>query len=143
MIGVKPVKQFLDDRGKLFEMARIQEEGIDAKQVTVSTIFPNAIKAFHKHDIQTDWVVCVKGNVKLITFELDAQKKVTHLQKTFFGEDNPQLVTILPGTYHGYCSIGNREAVLIYITNQIYNPSDELRLSWNFLGKEVWEIECK
>lgn len=143
-VEVIPRKVFLDDRGWLFEMARLQEMGIPAKQITVSHIFPGAIKAFHKHEIQTDWVVCVQGNVKLITFPDTGDATLPpEIKITCFGEKNPAMVKIPPGNYHGYTTLGSQAATIIYITNEVYNPNDEYRLDWNALGDDVWKIDNK
>lgn len=144
MIEVVPRKLFLDDRGWLFEMARLEELGIVAKQVTASHLFSGAIKAFHKHEKQTDWVTCVLGNVKLITFEMEEGEKLPKgMTITYFGEKNPALVKIPPGTYHGYTALGGAPATIIYITDQIYDPADEFRIPWNQLGGKIWQIEHK
>ncbi len=127
----------------------MHEMGITAKQVTISTIFPGAIKAFHKHSIQTDWVACVSGNVKLITFENrdqsipSSKETISQLTTTCFGEKKPLLVRIAPETYHGYTTIGNEPATIIYITDHVYNPQDEFRLPWDFAGAEIWGIDHK
>lgn len=151
-VEIIPRKVFLDDRGWLFEMARLEEMGIPAKQITVSHIFPGAIKAFHRHEKQTDWVVCVSGNVKLITFpkivvDVAAGNALLpfpeEVKFTYLGEKNPVMVKIPPGNYHGYTTLGNQPATIIYITDQTYDINDELRLDWNFLGADVWKIENK
>ena len=158
LVKIRPDKIFLDDRGWLFEMLRNTDEimnDFQVKQVTVSHLNKGIVKAFHMHKNQTDIVTCVKGNVKLIVWT--ANKDYEHLRDTtpedirryhldkkeilFLGEKNPVTVMIPPNTFHGYTTVGDDDATIVYITNQTYDLQDELRLPWDVLGKSLWEVE--
>jgi dTDP-4-dehydrorhamnose 3,5-epimerase len=38
---------------------------------------------------------------------------------------------IPPGVGHGYKVIGEQPAILVYVTNRLYNPKDEGRIAYN------------
>ncbi|MBI5553767.1 MAG: dTDP-4-dehydrorhamnose 3,5-epimerase family protein [Candidatus Diapherotrites archaeon] len=156
----KPLKFHLDDRGYVYEIVRHTDEIFRAgefRQLTFSHLFPGAIKAFHFHRKQTDWVACVQGNVRLVLADfrefwndgkgiegresLLRQKVVP--KQFFLGEKNPVFLRIPKGIWHGYCALGHQPASIMYVTDQVYDPSDEYRVPWDFFGKELWEIQNK
>jgi dTDP-4-dehydrorhamnose 3,5-epimerase len=135
---VKELKVNADDRGSLFEVLRTTDEDIpEIKQVTVTTLYPNAIKAWHRHHKQTDVTTCVKGNVKLCLVEDDGKVRTYYL-----GEQSPKVIVIPPGIWHGYTALNNTEAVLVYATTHTYDPEDEERKSFDAFG-DVWSISHK
>lgn len=138
-IEIKHLITHLDDRGFLFEVLRANEGICNdvIKQVTVSTIFPGVVKAFHKHKKQIDWVCCVKGNVKLV---LSDEKD---FETFYLGESNPILVKIPMDVWHGYKAIGSEIATIVYCTSKTYDETDELRAAWDVFGEEIWESEFK
>lgn len=141
-IETKTLNIFLDDRGYLFEALRKDDKlfsGIFG-QVTVSTIFPGVIKAWHRHYKQTDYTFCVSGNLKLLL----AQEKgaSVEIKEFYLGEKKPLLVKIPPGIWHGYTPLGNKKATIVYLTDTTYNPNDEERKDWRAFG-DVWAVKNK
>jgi dTDP-4-dehydrorhamnose 3,5-epimerase len=49
----------------------------------------------------------------------------------YVGALRPWHVLIPPGVAHGYKVIGSDEALLVYLTDRIYNPRDEGRLPFD------------
>lgn len=49
----------------------------------------------------------------------------------YLGALRPWQVLIPPGVGHGYKVIGDSPAVLVYVTDHFYNPSDEGRIPYN------------
>jgi dTDP-4-dehydrorhamnose 3,5-epimerase len=160
-VEVKNLNVFLDDRGYLFEMMRSSDKifgKAKIKQTTFSHLFPDAVKAFHYHENQTDWVVCVEGNVKLILVDFRSwiKKGITSIKglekevleksipKIFYlGERKPSLIKIPKGVWHGYTAVGGKPASIIYFTDQTYDLKDEHRIPWDFFGKQLWDVENK
>lgn len=139
-IESKNLNVFLNDRGYLFEVLRVTDEifkGGEVKQITIGTVFPGVVKAWHKHNKQTDWICVVKGNAMLGLAKGKEKKKI------FLGEKTPLVVRVDAGIWHGIKSLGNEEAVVLYITNQVYDPSDELRRKWDYFGEDFWKTEFK
>ncbi|MFH1588612.1 MAG: dTDP-4-dehydrorhamnose 3,5-epimerase family protein [Candidatus Diapherotrites archaeon] len=160
-VEVKDLKIFLDDRGYLYEITRFNDKifnGEKIKQTTFSHLFPDAVKAFHYHKNQTDWVVCVEGNVKLIMVDFrehlkkgiaSVEGKEEELRNKlvpvvyYLGERKPMLIKVPKGVWHGYTAVGGKPASIIYFTDQVYNSEDEHRIPWDFFGKKLWEVENK
>ena len=85
---IKELKPILDERGYLQECFRSdwpQYKIFGQSYITVA--FPNVVKAWHCHKIQTDNIVCISGNAKLVLYdgreESSTYKKIIEI---FFGD---------------------------------------------------------
>jgi len=105
-------------------------------QVYITTVFPNIVKAWHKHLYQDDNICCIKGNIKLVVSDEKEFKEY------FIGDKNPLLVHILMGIWHGFMGLGDEVAYIINIPTKEYNYSkpDELRKPFDGLNYN-WEIK--
>ncbi|NQT94927.1 MAG: dTDP-4-dehydrorhamnose 3,5-epimerase family protein, partial [Candidatus Omnitrophica bacterium] len=93
--------------------------------VYMTTTRPGIVKAWHWHKIQTDSFTCVHGKIRLAIY--DARKdSPTHgqVQEFQMSLENPILVQIPPGVYHGFKCIGDEEAVVINTVTEAYNSKD-------------------
>jgi len=114
-------------------------------QVYITVGYPNVIKAWHYHKIQTDNFICIKGNAKVVL--CDNRKDSSTYKKInefFIGEKNPVLLTIPNHVWHGFKAIGGKKAVILNCPTELYNYDnpDEYRLQFN--SKEIdydWEIK--
>jgi dTDP-4-dehydrorhamnose 3,5-epimerase len=62
----------------------------------------------------------------------------------YIGALRPWQVLIPPGVAHGYKVISLDPAILVYATDQFYNPSDEGRIPHNHPGVAYdWELQHK
>ena len=112
-------------------------EDLGPGQINVSYV--NSTKhvvARHKHNIQTDYWVCVKGSFKVgLATEDDGA------QFEYLSDRNPRVLKIPPGIYHGYKALEPGSILMYYLTEK-YNPEDELRAVPGQFG-EVWDTENK
>ncbi|MFX1555118.1 MAG: dTDP-4-dehydrorhamnose 3,5-epimerase family protein [Promethearchaeota archaeon] len=142
----KNIHPILDERGYLQECFRsdwpmFRKFG----QAYITIAFPNVVKAWHMHKLQTDNMVCIKGNGKLVLYD-DREKSTTYknLNEIFFGEKNPILITIPPNIWHGFKAIGGKQIIVLNCPTEIYNYDnpDEYRLPYNTEKIEYdWEIK--
>ena len=131
-VEVKKLKVILDDRGRLMEILRADDD-IFRKfgQVYMTTAFPGVVKAWHYHRLQSDNFTCVNGKMKLVLY--DARKKSKtygEINDFLISLENPLLVQIPPLIYHGFKCVGNTEAIVINTVTEPYdhkNP-DEYRV---------------
>ena len=126
-----------DDRGYFLEVARLGEGHAlgfpsGSTQVSASLGYPGTIKAFHYHRLQTDlWVPC-QGMLQVALVDLRDSSPTFAERNTFFiGTMRPWRLLIPPGVAHGYKVIGETPAMLVYVTDRHYDPSDEGRLPFD------------
>ena len=106
-------------------------------QINVSYV--NSTKhvvAWHKHNIQTDYWVCIKGS-----FKIGLATEDEGAQFEYLSDRNPRVLKIPPGIYHGYKALEPGSILMYYLTEK-YNPEDELRAVPGEFG-EVWDAENK
>ena len=131
-VKTKKLKVITDDRGRLMEMLRNDDECFDTfGQVYLSTTYPGVVKAWHYHKLQKDNFVCVKGMVKLVLCDTrEGSPTKGEVTEFVIGEHNPLLVQVPIGVYHGWKCIGQEEAFVINTTTKTYDyrEPDEYRL---------------
>ncbi|MFA6142556.1 MAG: dTDP-4-dehydrorhamnose 3,5-epimerase family protein [Candidatus Omnitrophota bacterium] len=131
-VQVKKLKIIPDDRGRLMEILRNDDENFKKfGQVYMTTAFPGVVKAWHYHKKQDDNFTCVHGKMRLALY--DARPK-----SSTFGEvndfvislDDPMLVTIPKFIYHGFKCVGDVEALVINTVTRPYDSKkpDEYRV---------------
>ncbi len=132
-VKIKRLKVIPDERGRLMEILR-QDDKLFEKfgQVYLTTAYPGVVKGWHYHKKQDDNMAVVKGMMKIVLF--DGRKKsptYKEINEFFSGENNPILVHIPRGVYHGFKCISEEEALVINIPTEVYNYDnpDEFRLS--------------
>jgi dTDP-4-dehydrorhamnose 3,5-epimerase len=151
--GVKLINLnlFVDDGGSLAEIIRLDDQGnlqlipeFQVKQSTFSQVLPGVIKAFHLHYNQEDvWFVMPYDRLLIGLF--DARKDSPTYNKTMrfvMGAGRGQILYLPRGVAHGLANPWQQPANMVYFVNQCFDPDqpDELRLPWNSLGDDFWEI---
>jgi dTDP-4-dehydrorhamnose 3,5-epimerase len=129
---IKKLKVIADERGKLMEMLRCDDK-IFSKfgQVYMTTTKPGYVKAWHYHKKQTDNFVCVKGRVRVGLFDKRENSKTKgEVQEFILGPDDPILLQIPPGVFHGFESDINEESIIVNAPTEPYSykTPDEYRV---------------
>jgi dTDP-4-dehydrorhamnose 3,5-epimerase len=140
-----------DDGGNFSELFRLESgmvEGFktpfEAKQISMSVIVPQTIKAFHIHKKQEDlWYVSPYDRVLVNLHDLRKNSPTfDHHMRFVMGAGKNLLLRIPNGVAHGAANVYERNMMLFYATSEkfdIKNP-DEHRLAWDTFGKDKWEI---
>lgn len=138
-IKIKVINKIPDERGSFAEMFRDDWsdliEGDKIVQANLSYSYPGMIRAWHRHHRgQVDYFITVKGATKICAYD-DGPDSSTkgQLDEIISSEQKIQCVRIPGIYYHGFKSIGNKPALVIYLTTKLYdykNP-DEERRPWN------------
>lgn len=131
-VKTKKLRVIPDERGRLMEIMRNDDDlFIKFGQVYMTTTYPGVVKAWHKHEIQSDNVCCVQGMIKLGLYD-SRKDSSTHgeVNQFYMGIHNPLLVQIPPGVQHGWMCVSEEEAVIVNIPTEVYNYKnpDEHRL---------------
>ena len=148
-VAVSPFTLWPDDRGYFLEVARLGTGRVANfpanSQVSCALSYPGTIKAFHFHRHQTDFWVPVLGMLQVALVDLRAGSPTFGKRNTLYvGAMCTWNITIPPGIGHGYKVIGESAAMLVYVTNRVYNPEDEGRIAYNDPGIAYdWEIQYK
>ncbi len=131
-VRTKPLKVVPDERGRLMEMLRADDElFLKFGQVYLTAAYPGVVKAWHYHEKQTDHFVCVSGMMKLVLYD-DREGSPTRglINEFFVGDRNPLLVQIPPLVFHGFKCISEHEALVVNLPTEVYDHAkpDELRV---------------
>jgi len=134
---ITPLAVYEDERGRVLKMMHSNmliagsfRHFNEIQEIYFSTINPGVVKAWHGHKIMTLNYVCVLGKVKIglcdlrlgITFGETAQIEIDDNQ-------NYNLVTIPPGIWNGYKSMGGGPAIIANAATEVYNPSEIKRIA--------------
>ena len=94
------------------------------------------IVAWHKHNLQTDYWICIKGSIKVgLATEEDG------CDFEYLSDKNLRVLEIKPGIYHGYKALEPGSILLYYVTRK-YDPEDEIRAVVGHFGED-WGTENK
>jgi dTDP-4-dehydrorhamnose 3,5-epimerase len=130
-VRIKELKVIPDERGRLMEILRRDDEIFDKfGQVYMTTVKPGIIKAWHFHKIQTDNFCCVKGRIRVGLYDArQASKTFGKTMDIVVSLDNPKVISIPPGVYHGFKGVSQEESIVINTPTESYNPRnpDEYR----------------
>jgi len=122
-VKVKQLKIIQDERGRLMEILRIDDEIFQGfGQVYMTTAYPGIVKAWHYHKKQTDNFSCISGEIKLTLY--DARKKSPtkgQINEFILSLDDPKLIQIPANVYHGFKNIGKQEATVVNVISKPYN----------------------
>lgn len=134
-----PAPIFADDRG--WSIMNQLQGVMDAQgQINYSVTYPGIVKAWHRHQKQTDFWICTMGNLKVGIHGDDGRT-----WKAIIGEKRPGVLVIPPPLWHGCCTIGPASAGLLYYVTRAYdarNP-DEDRRPYDSVPEFSWTVEFK
>ncbi len=147
---VREYPLWADDRGYFLEVLR-SGQGLPSgfqpstTQVSAALGYPGAIKAFHYHLRQSDFWVPSMGMLQVALVDLRKGSRTFGVRNTLYvGTLRPWQLLIPPGVGHGYKVLGNDPALLIYVTDRFYDPSDEGRIAYDEPGIGYdWETQHK
>ena len=149
-VRVQQYSVFPDDRGFFVEIQRIRhglacEFPPERTQVAAAMNYRGTIKAFHFHLHQTDCWTPVSGLFQVALVDLRVASPTFSVRNTMYiGPMRPWQVLIPAGVAHGYKIIGTQDALLVYMTDQFYNPQDEGRLPYDDPSINYdWETQKK
>lgn len=131
-VKTKKLKVIPDERGRLMEMIRCDDEIFEKfGQIYMTTVYPGVVKGWHYHKVQNDNFVVVKGMVKVVLYD-DREGSSTRgkVNEYFLGEHNQTLLHIPKLVVHGFKGISVEEAIIINCPTEPYDykTPDEFRI---------------
>jgi dTDP-4-dehydrorhamnose 3,5-epimerase len=146
-VKVKKLKIIRDERGRLMEILRNDDDIFrEFGQVYMTTAFPGVLKAWHYHKKQTDNFTCIRGRMRLGLYDgREESPSFGNVEEYTISLEDPMLVQIPPGVYHGFKCLSDEEAVVVNTVTVPYDPKnpDEFRVD-PFDGKIPFDWgECE
>ncbi len=131
-VKTKTLRVIPDDRGWLAEILRRDDELFEEfGQVYVTATYPGVVKAWHRHDKQTDNIACVAGMIKLVLYDgRTGSPSFGDINEFHLGVHHPTLVQVPAGVYHGWTCVSAGEALVVNVPTRPYDYArpDEQRL---------------
>lgn len=129
-VKITPLRQILDERGKVMHMLRCDSEDFAGfGEIYFSCIYPGAIKGWHIHKRMTLNYAVPHGNIKFVLYD-DRPESPTRgeIQEIFMGPDNYCLVTVPPKVWNGFKGIGSEMAIVANCASIPHDPEEIDRL---------------
>jgi dTDP-4-dehydrorhamnose 3,5-epimerase len=131
-VKVKTLKVIPDERGRLMEILRADDEMFyKFGQVYMTAAYPGVVKGWHYHKQQSDNMAVVKGMMKIVLYDgRQGSPTFGEVNEFFAGGHNPVLIHIPPYVYHGFKCISTEEAIVINTPTDVYayDKPDEFRV---------------
>lgn len=125
-VVVTPLKQIVDERGKVMHMLRADAPGFRGfGEIYFSTVHPGAIKGWHIHKRMTLNYAVPHGLIKFVLYD-DRAGSATQgeLQELFLGPDNYCLVTVPPLVWNGFKGVGVEPAIVANCASIAHDPDE-------------------
>jgi len=132
-----PIGAFADDRG--WSLMNLLNGVMGPQgQINFSMQYPGVVKAWHRHDKQTDFWVCLTGHLKAGVW----RESDNSAWMIVMGEHKPGVLIIPPPLWHGVACVGPTSAGLLYYVTHSYNPAqpDEFRQPWDSVAGFPWQV---
>lgn len=125
-VKITPLRQFLDERGKVMHMLKVGDLAFQQfGEIYFSCVYPGAIKGWHIHKEMTLNYAVPHGHIKFVLYdERPASPTRGEVQEIFMGPDNYCLVTVPPMVWNGFKGIGNETAVVANCATIPHSPDE-------------------
>ena len=129
-VKVTPLRQILDERGKIMHMMRTDSEVFKSfGEIYFSCVYPGAIKGWHIHSKMTLNYAVPHGHIKFVLYDDRADSATKgEVQELFLGPDNYCLVTVPPFVWNGFKGYGEELAIVANCTDISHDPDEIDRL---------------
>ena len=125
-LKITPLKQILDERGKVMHMLRNDAPHFEKfGEIYFSCIEPGAIKGWHLHKKMTLNYSVPFGKIKLVLYDdRDDSSTKGKLIELFIGHENYMLVTIPPMVWNGFKGIGDNTSIVANCATIPHDPDE-------------------
>ncbi len=135
LVDAETAPTFGDDRGYFTAIPF----GMDSKRAyLLKNHRAGIVRAFHGHKKESKTLYVLKGACKVAVIDMQ-----TGEWKMFvLTEKGANKLRVPPATFNGFVSLTDDTELLI-ISDRTYEESkaDDIRLPYDILGREIWEVE--
>jgi dTDP-4-dehydrorhamnose 3,5-epimerase len=115
------------------------------RQCSYSEVLPGAVKAWHLHRKQDDlWFVPPSHRLLLGLLDVrEGSRTYKRSMRVVLGGGVAKLAFVPAGVAHGAANLWQSTAAIFYFVSSQFDPQtpDELRLPWDALGSEFWQLQ--
>ena len=125
-VQVNPLRQILDERGKVMHMLRRDSDWFtEFGEIYFSTVEPSAVKAWHIHKKMILNYAVPIGKIKLVLYDdRDSSPTKGEIQEIFLGPDDYNLVVIPPLIWNGFKGVGNITSLVANCASIPHDPAE-------------------
>jgi dTDP-4-dehydrorhamnose 3,5-epimerase len=125
-VQVTPLRQILDERGKVMHMLKIGDPAFQKfGEIYFSCVYPGAIKGWHIHKEMTLNYAVPHGHIKFVLYDERPESTTRgEVQELFLGPNNYCLVTVPPMVWNGFKGIGNEMVVVANCATIPHSPGE-------------------
>jgi dTDP-4-dehydrorhamnose 3,5-epimerase len=129
-VEVVPLRQILDERGKVMHMLRADAPHFRGfGEIYFSAVHPGRVKAWHKYRTMLRNYAVPIGKIKLVLYDDRGDSPSNgRLQEIYLGPDNYQLVIIPALIWSGFKGVGTETALVANCATLPHDPNDVERL---------------
>jgi dTDP-4-dehydrorhamnose 3,5-epimerase len=129
-VGIRPLKQIPDERGKVMHMLKRDDPWFEKfGEIYFSVVYPGVIKGWHLHKVMTLNYAVVSGIIKLVLYDdREGSPSRGQVQEIFTGQDSYALITIPPNVWNGFKGIGTAPAIVANCATIPHDPAEIVRL---------------
>ena len=128
-VKIRRLKEFIDDRGTLCEIFRL-DEWIMSNELSmsypamcyISTTYPGICRGPHEHKNQTDYFAFVlSGMFEVYLWDNRTGSDTEGVrEKWTVGQNNPSIIVVPPGIVHAYKNISETKGLVINCPDTLY-----------------------
>ena len=129
-VVVTPLRQILDERGKIMHMLKATDPHFEAfGEIYFSVAYPGVVKGWHIHSRQVQNYAVVSGEIRLVMYDQrDGSPSRGQVQELRLGGENYNLVRIPTGVYNGFKALGTEPAMVANCATVPHEPDEISRL---------------
>jgi len=129
-VKISPLKQILDERGKIMHMLRSDSPAFKSfGEIYFSVVEPGAIKAWHVHKEMTLNYAVPFGKIKLVLYDgREDSPTYKKLQEIYLGPENYFLVTIPPFVWNGFKGVAQLPSIVANCSDIPHSPTEIERM---------------
>jgi dTDP-4-dehydrorhamnose 3,5-epimerase-like enzyme len=135
VINVEKASVFGDDRGFF---TAINFEPDSKRAYLIQNHKAGIVRAFHGHERESKTLYVIRGSFKVICINM----ATGDWKKFTINERSNNMIKIPAKAYNGFVSLTD-DSELLVVSSSTFEESkgDDIRLPYDILGKQVWEVE--
>ena len=143
-VVITPLKQIVDDRGKVMHMLRRDTKLFDGfGEIYFSFVNSLAVKAWKLHRRLTMNLAVPFGIIKLVLYDERKNSRTKgKIHEIIIGEEDYCLVTVPPGIWNGFQGLGTTRSLIANCATLPHDPNEVERLDIDDLRiPYMWQTE--